>query len=774
MSDHSPTAHSATTEALRDTQALFALLDRWVARGWLRALDRAFAAFLAREVPDAPAPLLLAAALASHQLGRGHVCLDLAQTLAEPDLALSLPPEGDSLEDPPPLPSALLGELTLADWQEALTHPLIVGHGPGSTPLVLDATRLYLRRYWHHEREIRHHIAARLGKSDDTCRSPGSPAVRRIDEGADRRPAETTHTAETETLSAALSALFPPSTTLDWQKAACALATRTPFAVITGGPGTGKTTTVVKLLALLQTLALGEGRRALRIRLAAPTGKAAARLNESIAGQVSSLQLEGLAPLLAAPEKPEGSNPLWEPDLSAKEGASRFDIYHLRRAIPTEVTTLHRLLGSRPDTRHFRHNARHPLPLDVLVVDEASMVDVEMMAALLDALPPRARLVLLGDKDQLASVEAGSVLGDLCARAEGGHYRPETADWLAEATGQALPPEMIDPAGAPLDQAIAMLRVSHRFDAASGIGQLARAVNRDAASREKRAAIRKVLGHGYADLSHLKLETDRDRGLERLVVSGHPAGFPDRGKSAGEGRIVNGKTLPPPVGYRHYLEVMQNLDVMKHASPEANPDGESDREALDDWARQVLAAHGQFQLLCALRRSPWGVEGLNERIRAALEKEGLIDSGDGRRLWYPGRPVLVTRNDYGLGLMNGDIGITLALPQPSGEGNAHQGPALRVAFPAGDGSGRIKWVLPSRLQAVETVFAMTVHKSQGSEFTHTALLLPDTPNPILTRELVYTGITRARHWLTLVETGRGQLLDAVERRVMRVSGLGAG
>ncbi|WLI72687.1 exodeoxyribonuclease V subunit alpha [Halomonas alkalicola] len=749
MSDHSPTAQAtpneaAGAEALHKSAALFALLDRWVARGWLRALDRAFAAFLAREVPDAPAPLLLAAALASHQLGRGHVCLDLERTLAEPDLALSLPPEGDSLEDspPPPLPSALLGELTLADWQEALTHPLIVGHGPGSTPLVLDATRLYLRRYWHHEREIRHHIATRLGKSDDACRSSAPPS-----EGADRRPADTT------TLGQALNALFPASPTLDWQKAACALAARSPFAVITGGPGTGKTTTVVKLLALLQTLALGEGRRALRIRLAAPTGKAAARLNESIAGQVAGLSLDGLSDL-------------WEPDLSGDCSASK-----LRSAIPTDVTTLHRLLGSRPDTRHFRHNARHPLPLDVLVVDEASMVDVEMMAALLDALPRRARLVLLGDKDQLASVEAGSVLGDLCARAEGGHYTPETADWLAEATGQALPAEMIDPAGAPLDQAIAMLRVSHRFDAASGIGRLAGAVNRDAAGREKRTAIREVLGHGYADLSHLKLETDRDRGLERLVVSGHPAGFPDRGKSAGEGRMVNGKTLPPPVGYRHYLEVMRSLDVMQRAEPQAGQHGEIAREALDDWARQVLAAHGQFQLLCALRRGPWGVEGLNERIRAALEKEGLIDSGDGRRLWYPGRPVLVTRNDYGLGLMNGDIGITLALPQPTGEG---RGPALRVAFPAGDGSGRIKWVLPSRLQAVETVFAMTVHKSQGSEFTHTALLLPDAPNPILTRELVYTGITRARHWLTLVETGRGQLLDAVERRVMRVSGLGAG
>ncbi|MGM0913342.1 MAG: exodeoxyribonuclease V subunit alpha [Pseudomonadota bacterium] len=728
MSDHPHTDEAApneaaNAEALHDTEALFALLDRWVTRGWLRALDRAFAAFLAREVPDASAPLLLAAALASHQLGRGHVCLDLAQTLAEPDLALSLPPEGDSLEDPPPRPSALLGELSLTDWQAALAHPLIVGDGPGSTPLVLDATRLYLRRYWHHERSIRQHIAARL-ESD----------------AADRDPT---------TLAAALAALFPSSQSLDWQKAACALAARSPFAVITGGPGTGKTTTVVKLLALLQTLALGGGQRALRIRLGAPTGKAAARLNESIAGQVSGLDLTALAPLLVGAED---------------------DTARLRQAIPTQVTTLHRLLGSRPDTRHFRHNARNPLPLDVLVVDEASMVDVEMMAALLDALPPRARLVLLGDKDQLASVEAGSVLGDLCAQAEGGHYTPETAEWLTGATGQALPEEMLDAEGMALDQAIAMLRVSHRFDAESGIGRLAGAVNHDAPGREKRVAIREVLGHGYADLSHLRLETDHDRGLERLVVSGYAAGFPDRGKSAGEGRVMNGQPLPPPVGYRHYLEVMES------AAPHASTDGEVDREALDDWARAVLAAHGQFQLLCALRRGPWGVEGLNERIRAALEKEGLIDSGDGHRLWYPGRPVLVTRNDYGLGLMNGDIGITLALPDTAApsEGTAHRGPALRVAFPAGDGSGQIKWVLPSRLQAVETVYAMTVHKSQGSEFTHTALLLPDAPNPILTRELVYTGITRARHWLTLVETGRGQLLDAVERRVMRVSGLGGG
>ena len=736
---------SYTADALGAPPALFALLDRWVDRGWLRALDRAFAAFLAREVPDASAPLLLAAALASHQLGRGHVCLDLDKTLAEPDLALSLPPEGDSLEDPPPRPSQLLGELTLADWQQALTHPLVVGHGPGNTPLVLDGTRLYLRRYWHHERSIQQHIASKLEKK--TC---GRAIYCRFDastNGADRRPDQATYAGDTATLASALNALFPTSTTLDWQKAACALAARSPFAVITGGPGTGKTTTVVKLLALLQTLALGEGQRALRIRLAAPTGKAAARLNESIAGQVSSLQMDGLATL-------------WERGLHRDSGVEA-----LRQAIPTEATTLHRLLGSRPDTRHFRHHARNPLPLDVLVVDEASMVDVEMMAALLDALPRRGRLVLLGDKDQLASVEAGSVLGDLCARAEGGHYTPDTADWLTRATGQALPAEMLDAEGAPLDQAIAMLRHSHRFDAESGIGQLASAVNRDAPGKEKRAAIRGVLEQGYADLSHLSLETDHDRQLERLVVSGYPEGFSHAG---GGRRLKDGEPLPPPVGYRHYLQVMEA------AAPEVDANGDVPRDAQDDWARAVLAAHGQFQLLCALRRGPWGVEGLNERIRAALEKEGLIDSGDGRRLWYPGRPVLVTRNDYGLGLMNGDIGIALALPQPTATAEgAGRAPALRVAFPASDGSSQIKWVLPSRLQAVETVYAMTVHKSQGSEFTHTALLLPDAPNPILTRELVYTGITRARHWLTLIEAGRGQLLEAVERRVMRVSGLGS-
>ena len=762
--------------ALHDTQALFALLDRWVERGWLRALDRALASFFQREVSDASPLLLLAAALASHQLGRGHVCLDLAQTLAAPDLALSLPPEGDDLSDPPPLPSDLLAGLDLATWRAALHHPTLVadGSGPGNIPLVRserdDNVRLYLRRYWQYEQDIRGLIGARLpsvftnqcrsdvSRDDDATSQCGSdfsrddaPTNHRGSDfsrdGADRRP-------DTATLANALSALFPEQHQLDWQKTACALAAQAHFAVITGGPGTGKTTTVVKLLALLQALALGEpaakqAPRPLRIRLAAPTGKAAARLNESIAKQVQGLSLV---------------------ELAAAVGQQGVDISTLRDSIPTEVTTLHRLLGSRPDTRHFRHHAGNPLALDTLVIDEASMVDIEMMASVLTALPPRARLILLGDKDQLASVEAGAVLGDLCQRAEGGHFTPATCDWLEQVSGTPIPEQYKDEAGQPLDQAIAMLRVSHRFDVKSGIGQLAEAVNRPLGpehdQKAKKRAVREIFQQGYADIARLSLADADDPALDRLVVNGNPAGFANSGKGRHDRR---GETISPPVGYGHYLE------LMKSARPAQPFFGEGEaRQPYDDWACQVLAAHGHFQLLCALRKGPWGIEGLNPRIGRSLRRAGWLKASDLEleQGWFEGRPVLVTRNDYGLGLMNGDIGITLAVPEARSASESPGRTLLRVAFPASDGSGDIKWVLPSRLQAVETVFAMTVHKSQGSEFTHTALLLPDAPNPILTRELVYTGITRARDWLTLVETGRGMLDEAVTREVVRVSGLG--
>jgi exodeoxyribonuclease V alpha subunit len=678
-----------------DPAAMKALLSRWAEQGWLRALDAAFADFLQREAPDAPPLLILAAALASHQLGRGHACLDLGDTLHDPGFALSLPPEGAGESDGvelPPLPADVLDGLTVAQWLAALEYPLLVGGGPGgesdgNTPLVRVGQRVYLRRYWQYERDVQDGIRQRLA----------AMAARQ-------------HDLPLDALRGALDVLFPPSPGVagpDWQKLACALAARSAFAIVTGGPGTGKTTTVVRLLAVLQALALAERpERPLRIRLAAPTGKAAARLNESIAGAVAKLQLDGL---------PAGEQ--------------------VRAAIPVAVTTLHRLLGSRPDTRHFRHHAGNPLPLEVLVVDEASMVDLEMMAAVLAALPPSARLVLLGDKDQLASVEAGAVLGELCRRAREGHYTPDSRAWLEAATGESMGTELIDVVGTPLDQAVAMLRHSHRFSGDSGIGQLAAAVNDGAVER-----VAGVFAQGYADLARIALGGEGEAALRRLVVDG------DNGTPA----AADGER---PRGYRHFLHVMA----------EQRPAAGASQDTLDAWALKVLAAHGQFQLLCALRRGQWGVEGLNRRIAGWLHEAGLIPAEEG---WYGGRPVLVTRNDYGLGLMNGDIGITLALPLEGG------GSQLRVAFPSGDGSQGVKWVLPSRLQAVETVYALTVHKSQGSEFTHAALVLPDGLNPILTRELVYTGITRARRWFTLADAPASKVLErAVERRVLRVSGL---
>ena len=676
------------------------LIARWAERGWLRELDAAFAGFLWREVPEADPYLILAAALASHQLGRGHVCLDLDATFADPGLALSLPPEGarDGDVAADDLPGRVLGRIDRAAWQAALDCPRLVGTGAGDTPLVLRGTRLYLRRYWQYERAVRAGIDARIARTA----GPGG-------------------TVSAAALRATLDVLFPASPAdasgTDWQKQACALAARSAFGIITGGPGTGKTTTVVKLRALLQTLALSAGgpgdapARALRIRLAAPTGKASARLNESIAGAVANLVLDGL------------------PHADA-----------VRASIPTAVGTLHRLLGARPDTRRFRHDARNPLALDVLVIDEASMIDLEMMAAVLAALPANSRLILLGDKDQLSSVEAGAVLGELCARARDGHYTPATAAWLHNATGKPVAAALQDPAGTALDQAVAMLRRSYRFKDDSGIGQLAARVNDGLAD-----AALALLAYPARDLQSVHLHGETDPALAGLVTDGHA----DAGGTPGEPRATRH-------GYRHCLEVMRD----------GEPPAGADAAAIDAWAGAVLDARNRFQLLCALRRGAWGVEGLNQRIARVLHAAKLIGAAEG---WYPGRPVLVTRNDYALGLMNGDLGIALALPDATRDPAAR---TLRVAFRAGDGTNGIKWVLPSRLQAVETVYAMTVHKAQGSEFEHAALVLPDRMNPILTRELLYTAITRARRFLTIANAGDDTLVrDTVARRVLRASGL---
>lgn len=662
----------------RNSTDLLQLLDRWVERGWLRALDRAFVSFLEERAPGSDPLLLLAAALASHQLGHGHVCLDLQQTLAEPDFALSLPPEGDALTGPLLLPSQLLADLDLRTWLQRIAASTLVADGdaPGqqARPLVLSGQRLYLRRYWSYERQIDQTLRLRLSQSEAA-------------------PAD---------LTARLAQLFDGGALpgqVDWQKLACALATRAGFSIITGGPGTGKTTTVVRLLALLQAPAVEQG-RPLRIRLAAPTGKAAARLTESIGQQVERLQVTA----------------------------------QVRGHIPTDVSTVHRLLGSRPGSRHFRHHAGNPLPLDVLVVDEASMIDLEMMANLLQALPPKARLILLGDKDQLASVEAGAVLGDLCRDAEEGRYSPATQAWLELIGGQSLAASGLEQGDAqrnPLAQQVVMLRFSRRFGEGSGIGQLARLVNRQQAQ-----AARDVLSMPPADVFGLALRNEQDKALDRLILDGL-----DRGSEG-------------PQGYRSYLRT-----IGRHRPA---PGTAFDDPRWEQWAAKVLHSFEDFQLLCAVRKGPWGVEGLNERVARVLHNAGLIDN---QQLWYEGRPVLVTRNDYGLGLMNGDIGIALRLPDEQGQA------LLRVAFPRNDGGTGVRFVLPSRLNEVETVYAMTVHKSQGSEFSHTALVLPDALNPVLTKELVYTGITRAKHCFSLVEPRQGVFEEAVLRKVRRISGL---
>lgn len=680
-------------------------MHRWVAHGWLRELDRSFAGFLSRHAPDANPLLILAAALASHRLGRGHACLDLDGALREAVGGYLLLPN-DAGGQPAPdgtadTPSSWLATLDLQEWTAALAHAQLVGTGPGATPLVLQDNRLYLRRYWQYEQSVRDAVLQRLAMPTAVARPEHQGALRD-----------------------ALQVLFPQTgeQETDWQMVACALAARQGFGIITGGPGTGKTTTVVRLLAVLQHLAQSSGAAPLRIRLAAPTGKAAARLNESIASAVAGLPLASLS-----------------------------DGEALRSAIPTEVTTVHRLLGSRPTTRRFRHDARNPLPLDLLVLDEASMLDLEMMAAVLAALPAQARLILLGDKDQLASVEAGAVLGNLCQRADDGHYRRETVDWIHTVTGQQIPAALCDEAGHDLDQVVCKLRVSHRFSADSGIGRLAEAVNSG-----DWPAVQAVAAAGYPDVAFTPVYRGDDAALQALVLDGAPQGFPD----AGRHRTLRGKTLAAPVGFRHYLEVLRD----------ARPGADAGQPAMDAWALAVLKAYGQFQLLCALREGPFGVVGLNQRVASLLRAQGWL--APDKAGWYLGRPVLVTRNDYGLGLMNGDIGVTLELPQVDGA-TGESAWLQRVAFAAGDGSNGIHWVLPSRLNAVETAFAMTVHKSQGSEFTHAALLLPDELSPVLTRELVYTGVTRARHWFTLASAGgaQGVLKDAITRRIDRVSGL---
>jgi len=611
------------------------------------ALDRAFADFLQFQAPSSDPRHHGLAALTSYQMGRGHTCLDL-QALQDQTAALL----GWTAAQAQALPADLSAASASLPW--------CVGEG---APLVLTgeahAQRLYLRRAYQAEQDVMHALRARLAQ-----------------------PLWETHGSI-----AHLNALFPQaaqqSDPIDWQKVACAMAVRSCLTLITGGPGTGKTTTVVRLLALLTAQARAEQspsqtplQKPLRIRLAAPTGKAASRLGESIQSAMAQLPL---ALQIEAPPAPE---------------------------------TLHRLLQFTPDAP-LRELPQ--LMCDVLVVDEASMIDLEMMARLLAAVPLTTRLILLGDKDQLASVEAGAVLAQLCEGADRGGYSAATADWIQAHTGQDVRGfgHSAGPS-ASLAQHTVMLRHSRRFDADSGIGQWAQAVNAGNVS-----AVKTLLTH-----------------CPRVQVSPDLLFPPDVD-------LLPVQRLPHPAvaeivqqGWSEWLLLLKPMRLSQAVC--------SDAQALE-----LIERFADFQVLCALRNGPWGVENLNQCISRWL--------GGGAERWYSGRPVMVTRNDPNLKLMNGDVG--LCLPTVNG---------LRVAFVQ---AGQIRWVLPSRLDAVETVWAMTVHKSQGSEFKHVMLVLPDTPSAVFTRELLYTGITRAKKRLTLVLASQSVLLQATAARVMRSGGL---
>ncbi|MGI9277366.1 MAG: exodeoxyribonuclease V subunit alpha [Endozoicomonas sp.] len=656
----------------------------------IRPLDYQFARFIS-ELDDTP-HLVLASALVSFELGQGNVCLEL--TSIDADNLFDLDSNGSKklLEH---------AEISHSDWSEPLRRCLPVGSLPESQtkPLVLDKNRLYLYRYWLHEC----HVAERLSRSsaigvDEASARTILDRLFQRDYGFLHRLIDRTDTKEAIRKSLEkwldvehpekvcwedaiqcvrqaeqasgleeLNNLVPYDICLNWQKVAAALAVTQTFSVISGGPGTGKTTTVTRLLAMLVELGLTQG-RVPTIRLVAPTGKASARLTESIGGALA--------------------------NLNCSEA--------VKQLIPAEAGTIHRLLGVIPNQPGYRHNADNRLHLDILVVDEASMVDLPMMNHLLSALPDQARVILLGDRDQLASVEAGSVLGDICAAADEGYSREQTAR-LEKLTGFRLETSHAGDR-TTIGDSFCLLKKSYRFDALSGIGKLATAVNQG-----KPEAVSQIWQHGYEDIRQHPCDKNGYVNLLKLCIK----------------------------GYRPYLEAIR-----------------SGASTIDD-KRRILSAYNCFRLLCALREGRYGVAGLNDEIRQSLARSGLVPA---EGLWYEGRPVLITQNDHSLGLYNGDIGITLA----GDDGR------FRVIFELPDGA--IKQLLPSRLPQHETVYAMTVHKSQGSEFTHTAMVLPETMNPVLTRELVYTGITRAREKLDMFASEE-ILAGAIRNPTRRSSGL---
>lgn len=526
----------------------------------------------------------------------------------------------------------------------------VLGKQGDYAPIILSDTHVWLNRYWRYERRLATCLADRVGAL--LPQSSASGRREYIPVGFEAASMLPRPSADDSAISASdadgLVVDFPET---DWQEMAIAMASVSPFLIISGGPGTGKTTTVTRILAQY----IGQGVSATRILLAAPTGKAAMRMAEAIRHTKHSLGL---------PEETVDK-------------------------IPEQASTLHRLLGYVPGRVGFRHNAKHPLSADVVIVDEASMIDIALMTHLFEAIAPETRLILLGDKDQLASVETGSIFRDLCMGVDN-HYSPERAKQLEALTGVNLP---VDDSIHPLHDHIVVLQKSWRFSADSGIGQLATAIREG-----ESAALSAVLQGDYADI-----HWDEQVALEREQLL---------------------------AAWGDYLKALRG----------GNP-------------AQAFAAFNAFRILTPLRVGLSGTESLNQRVERLLR--GYLGRRDGR--WYSGRPVMITQNDYRQALFNGDVGITL--PDDSG--------ALRVYFPDNQAAGQFRSFAPVRLPAHETAWAMTIHKSQGSEFERVLLLMPDhEASQMLGRELLYTGVTRAKRELFLMGT-----LNTMQRSLRQVTPL---